>query len=216
MIALDSYQESLLGWPEGDARQRRAARVLTENNPNIDPADPGANGDWFKGMPRDRSRRFVPYNGGLGREQLRWLRGELKAAAAARERVIILSHDILNPEACDGTTMAFDFDKALEVIRESGAMVAMVLCGHDHKGGYHRDGHGVHHVTLCSPLNKGTDGSAYGMIEVHQDHIEFHGPALRDLVPPSAAAGVPAIHKGDASTAGIEVMRFPLMARGRR
>ena len=26
--------------------------------------------------------------------------------------------------------------------------------GHDHFGGYHRDEHGVHHCTFCSPLNR--------------------------------------------------------------
>ena len=63
----------------------------------------------------------------------------------------------------------------------------MVLCGHDHKGGYHRARGGVHHLTLCSPLNKGRDGKAYGLVEVHHDRIELRGPALRDLLPVHAA-----------------------------
>ena len=38
------------------------------------------------------------YNGGLGEEQLTWLRAELAAAAAASERVVIMCHVILHPE----------------------------------------------------------------------------------------------------------------------
>ncbi len=49
------------------------------------------------------SRRFVPYNGGLGRAQLEWLDQELHEATVASERVVISSHILLDPRAGDGT-----------------------------------------------------------------------------------------------------------------
>ena len=216
IIALDAYRESLMGWPEDDPRRRSALLTLTANNPNIDPVDPEKSGDWFKGLPAQK-RRFVPYNGGFGKEQLGWLQKELTEAAANGERVIILSHDILAPEACDGTTMALDYDMALAAIKHSGALVVMVLCGHDHKGGYHLSRDGVHHLTLCSPLNKGADGKAYGLIEVHEDRIELRGPALRDLLPfekgrTGEVKDMPEI--GLSHPRGSEIMRFPLRAGG--
>ena len=41
------------------------------------------------------------------------LKQELAHAAAVGERVILLSHDILAPDACDGTTMAYDYEDGL-------------------------------------------------------------------------------------------------------
>ena len=122
--------------------------------------------------------------------------------------------------------MAFDYEEVLEAIRDSGKTVAMVLCGHDHAGGYHRDAEtGVHHLTLCSPLNKGTDGKAYGIVEVRDDAIEIHGPSLRDLVSPSRGTGIslvsrrdisslPAVSRSEPDRVGgeAEVMRFGLDA----
>ena len=58
----------------------------------------------------------MPYNGGLGREQLGWLRTELCDAAATNERVLIFCHVIMHPNACGGTTMLWDYPEALDVI----------------------------------------------------------------------------------------------------
>ena len=139
IIVLDPYQESTLGWPAGDPRRARAEQTLAANNPND-----LSTGQWFTGLV-GVAKRFVPYNGGLGREQLRWLHRELRLAAAEGELVIILSHAVLHPQACDGTTMAWDYELALESIQRSG-VVALVLCGHDHRGQYHWDSeHGTCH-----------------------------------------------------------------------
>ena len=94
---------------------------------------------------------------------------------------MLLSHVIVHPEACDGQTMLFDYDKALSAI-DSFRCVVAVLCGHDHKGGYFCDEKGVHHLTFCSPLNDGTDGAAYGLIDFASDRLELHAK-LKDTVP---------------------------------
>ena len=66
-------------------------------------------------------------------------------------------------------------------------VVVAVLCGHDHKGNYHKDEYGIHHCTFQSPLNKGTDGYAYGIMKVNNneddDYIEICGPKIDDLLP---------------------------------
>ena len=68
-------------------------------------------------------------------------------------------------QACDGTTMLWDYNAVLRIIHASRAVVA-VICAHDHDGGYHRDAAGVHHLTLRSPLNRGAAGSAFGAVSV--------------------------------------------------
>ena len=89
ILVLGSYQEATLGWPEGDPRRERALRTLREHNPND-----VSGGDWFRGL-TGPGRRWVPFNGGLGAEQLAWLRQELRAARREGERVIVLSHVVV-------------------------------------------------------------------------------------------------------------------------
>jgi len=193
LIVLDPYAESIILPEAGSAEARlamtqgesfqKALALLRANNPN----DVLSNADWTKGL-TGPVRRYVPYNGAMGAAQQAWLRQELVAAAAARERVVILSHVVLHPEACDGSTMAFDYDEALEAIASSNVVVA-VLCGHDHKGRYHRDAQsGVHHITFQSPLNKGTAGHAYGLVTLLHDRLVIRSPALADFLPADALA----------------------------
>ena len=183
VLVLDAFQVSVLGWPHDDWRHQRATSTLVENNPNLDPNDPSAPGDWLRGLKGDQ-RRFVSYNGALGGEQLAWLGGELAAAANMGDRVIILSHAVLAPAACDGTTMVWDYEEALSIIdaKRIEGTVALVVCGHDHRGGYHLARSGVHHVTLCSPLNQEVS-QAYGALTVFEDRLELSGPRLTHLLP---------------------------------
>ena len=179
MVVLDPYQQALIGLAPDDPRRLESVELIGRMNPGVDPS--GSGGEWFAQVEGD-NRRFVPYNGGLGAEQLSWLRAELATAAAAEERVIIMCHVILNPNACGGSTMVWDYPEALDAIA-SQECVAAVLCGHDHFGEYHCDERGVHHCTFCSPLNKGDDGSAFGLVHVWDDAIEIRGPAVDDLLP---------------------------------
>ena len=45
---------------------------------------------------------------------------EVLATNVAGERVLVLSHTVLSPRACDGTTLAWDYEAALEAISQSG------------------------------------------------------------------------------------------------
>ena len=193
VIVLDAYQESIIlpagNGAESERRElssseqfQRTLALLQANNPN----DLRSNCDWSKGLTGDK-RRFMPFNGGLGAKQLSWFRAELTAAAAAREKVLVLSHVILHPRACDGTTMLYDYEAALDAIAAAGCVVG-VLCGHDHRGGYHKDARGVHHLTFQSPLNKGADGHAYGLLAVHHDRFVVSSPALADFLPSAVFA----------------------------
>ena len=176
VVVLDSFHEAVISWPEGDPRHQRAWELLDQHNPN----PLRTPGPWFAGLD-GVDKRWVPFNGALGRKQRDWLSATLKDAEAAGEVVIVLSHVVLHPRACDGANVIWDYEETLSVLRESTAVVA-VLAGHDHNGGYHRDARGIHHITLQSPLNKGTNGKAFGIVRVFADHLELIGPALGDLV----------------------------------
>ncbi|KAL1516015.1 hypothetical protein AB1Y20_002628 [Prymnesium parvum] len=217
VIVLDSFHESIIlptaGSPSsreqitrGEAYQR-SLQLLQAHNPN----DILSRADWTKGLV-GHARRFVPYNGGLGRAQLEWFREELSAAAAARERVVVLSHAVLHPDACDGTTMAHDFEQALQAIAEHPCTVA-VLCGHDHMGGYHKDEQGVHHITFQSPLNRGAEGHAYGVVTLHADRLEVRSPALGDLLP-SVKLPTAQLHADDSEFVDLPFPKLNKQAEG--
>jgi len=212
-IVLDPYQIALIGHVANDPRRNEAVDTIQTMNPNVDPN--GIDGDWFVGMEDAGARkRFVPYNGGLGTEQLEWLRRDLASAVEEGEKVVIMSHVILHPMACGGYTMVWDYEEALEVIAsdDAGDCVVAVLAGHDHKGGYHCDEYGVHHCTFASPLNKGEDGFAFGLVHIgSNDCIEIRGPKIDDLLP--CKNGRPSSNTmmvGDSISGPCEFIRLPL------
>jgi|EP00670_Eutreptiella_braarudii_P007308 manganese-dependent ADP-ribose/CDP-alcohol diphosphatase len=188
-IVLDPYQEAIIGLPIGSAPYAKALTELQQNNPN----DVLHGGDWCAGLKGDQ-KRWVPYNGGLGDEQLEWMQRELHEAAAAGEQVVILCHVLLHPKAGAGSTMAFDFDKALSIVHASNCVVA-VLCGHDHTGGYVQDDAGVHHLTFPSPLNEGDKAPCHAHVEVYPDRLEVIGSGV---VPSRTLTRAPSLMSGGA------------------
>mmetsp|Transcript_48008 Transcript_48008/g.109007 ORF Transcript_48008/g.109007 Transcript_48008/m.109007 type:complete len:359 (+) Transcript_48008:139-1215(+) len=134
LVVLDPYFDSVIEKdPENSDGWARGAKILQANNPNMTPEAMQRGAGWFDGM-QGPARRFVPFNGGYGAEQLGWLEKELDEAVRSGERVVVLSHVILHPEACDGTTMAWDYEAALEVIAKAPkGTVPLVLAGHDHQ-----------------------------------------------------------------------------------
>lgn len=188
VLVLDAYKIALMS-PTKEVREQ-ALRMLAEHNPN----DVEGEGNWAVGLPAGKGH-FVPYNGALGQAQLQWLGAELCAAASRGERVLVLSHAPLHPQACGGSTMPWDHEEALRILRtEGGGGVVAVLAGHDHNGGYAHEGEaggsGIHYLTLQSPLNKGDAGESYGVLELDCEALTLtvSGPRLADFLPPKLLA----------------------------
>jgi hypothetical protein len=83
-LVLDSFDVGVIGRDEADPEFQEAARILRANNPNNVVGGDGSG--WFDGL-HGVQRRFVPFNGAVGDEQLQWLRRELACAAEAGDRV---------------------------------------------------------------------------------------------------------------------------------
>ncbi|KAF4733826.1 hypothetical protein FOZ63_004210, partial [Perkinsus olseni] len=131
--------------------------LCQSHNPN----DIGSKTDFFAGLSGVESR-WAPVNGAVGREQLEWLRGVLQTCHQRGTSVIILSHVILHPDAtrhrnCRG--LLWNYDEVLQAIYEFPC-TRLVVCGHIHNEVYHLDVHGVHHLTLPSPLESTPDQCA--------------------------------------------------------
>ena len=106
---------------------------------------------------------------------------------------------------------AWDCDRLLEITRRHPGVVSAVLCGHEHRGGYAYDAAArTHHVTCCSPLNKGRSGSAFGAVAVFADRVEVRGPAVGDLVPVERVAAAAALNGQAARLVDSTTLVLPL------
>ena len=171
-LLLDSYDVGTDGRSPDHPKAVLARKIIAENNPNV---YNGRSSNWFAGIPRERLR-FVPFNGGIGDEQLAWLRSELAEAQELGERVVLLSHVPIHPRAASYKTVCFDYPKVLKAIQESSGCVAAVISGHDHGGGYYLDRRtGCHHLTVESPLTHFDQGGAFAVAEVFPSSIFIRG-----------------------------------------
>ena len=164
-----------------------------------DPAAPASAPVAESRLPLDQWR-YAPFNGALGAAQRAWLDRELAAAAAARERAMVFTHVpvYVDPaaDATDSTTsprqcQLWDADEVQAVLAKH-RHVAAVFTGHYHFGGYARDGHGVHHITLASPLAvnhaaqpEGHKG-CFAVVELHDGHFDVVGHGRRGAGGPGA------------------------------
>ena len=192
VILLDSYAESVIGWPAGDARRVQAQAALSAHNP-LPEGKPQNDPGVLKGA----ERRWVALGGAVGPAQLAWLRAQLAEARAARQRVLLFSHVPLHPGAvsswCGDLCLAWDYEDVLAVLREHAGTVVACVAGHDHFGGAARDASGIAFITLQSVIETKRGGAAYGELRLYERHLRLTGTGrvrsrnffLPPLPPPS-------------------------------
>ena len=104
MVVLDGYDLSSIEGQD-DKKTREASDYLMQHNPN-DIHTFGVN--WSKGL-EGTSKRFMPYNGMIGVEQLDWLQSTLTDSRKERESVIILTHIPIHPSAADNLCLLWNY-----------------------------------------------------------------------------------------------------------
>ncbi|CAK0884513.1 unnamed protein product [Prorocentrum cordatum] len=174
VLVLDPYDISVVSrgggrpgvevGPEGlDAA---AVAMCQARNPNDILA-----GDFARGLPEGPPSRWLPFNGALGAEQLRWLRESLRQSHEDGEQVVVLSHVVLHPAATSDSNcvaLLWNYEEALSLLREYPPVA--VLCGHAHRGAHTVDeASGTHHLTLASPLEVAEGGDASAIAEAMPD-----------------------------------------------
>jgi len=152
--------------PADDPGYAAAREILMANNPNMSGGEAKwyAGVNWLEGLQPGVGRRFLPYNGALGAEQLEWLRTQLEKAREDEVRVVAFTHIPAHPDSAAPSDILWDYEAALDVLattqckHKSVPVVRAVFAGHHHLGGYCED-RGVFHVTFQAPLE--TDPSKY-------------------------------------------------------
>lgn len=166
VVCLDSYDLSLLDKAQGpDHPLRIRADEVMAANPNTNKHMPAG----LVGV----QRRFVEFGGGVSDCQLAWLAGELAAAKAEGQRVIVAGHVPFCPGSCPNTCLLWNYDVVLDLLEGSGVVVA-TLAGHAHMNGYTLRG-GIHHVVMPSILETPPGRDAFACVDVLPGALVLRG-----------------------------------------
>jgi len=152
-VALDCSDVSLEGgWPENSARYLQAREWL----------------DRLKSAGRPYAETW---NGGIGEEQVQWLKQQLGDAAAVGQRVIVFGHMPVLAAASADWALLYNHEEIARLLESSGVVVAYI-CGHEHAGGYAQQ-NGVHYVTIQGMVE--APQNAYAVVTLLEDRIEIRG-----------------------------------------
>eukprot|EP00755_Sulcionema_specki_P036772 Sspe_Gene.107608::Locus_85868_Transcript_1_1_Confidence_1.000_Length_1178::g.107608::m.107608/K01517/ADPRM; manganese-dependent ADP-ribose/CDP-alcohol diphosphatase len=172
LLMLDSYRVSVLTTKHYDT----ARRLLMHHNPNLRQGNmtPGA-AVWLANL-SGVQRRYTPLNGGIGSEQLRWLRDQLALSHALGKRTVISGHIPMHPQAALEENLLWDYPQVLRTVHAFRGTVAAVLSGHDHSGGAAIDEAGIPHITFPSPLEANKSFSdCFAIIHLNATHVDVEG-----------------------------------------
>ncbi|XP_074302389.1 manganese-dependent ADP-ribose/CDP-alcohol diphosphatase-like [Silene latifolia] len=166
IVVLDGYDISAIGWPKDHPKTLQAMTILNEKNPNSEKNSPSG----LEGF----ERRFLMFNGAVGKEQLEWLDHVLQDATMLKQKVIICCHLPLDPGASSSAALLWNYNEVMNLIHKYKC-VKVCLSGHDHKGGYSIDSHGIHHRVLEAALECPPGVDAFGHVDVYEDRVSLIG-----------------------------------------
>lgn len=165
-VVLDGYDISAIGWPKDHPKTVKAMDFLWERNPNSDKNSPN-------GL-LGRDRRFLMFNGAVGKEQMEWLDRVLQDATSFNQKVVVCCHLPLDPQASSNEALLWNYNEVMDLIHRYDC-AKVCLAGHDHKGGYSLDSHGVHHRILEAALECPPGTNAFGHIDLYQNGLLLSG-----------------------------------------
>ena len=165
-VILDGYDVSAIGWPKDHPKTLKALKFLNEKNPNSDKNSPN-------GLV-DLERRFLMFNGAVGKDQLEWLENVLSDATRLNQKVVVCCHLPLDPNASSREALLWNYDEVMEVLHRYSC-VKVCLAGHDHKGGHSVDSHGIHHRVFEAALECPPGTDAFGCVDVFDDRLSLSG-----------------------------------------
>lgn len=179
-IMLDSYDISTLGHepfvdpitkqPVVHPHYAIADKLLNERNPNEMKDSP-------VGL-RGFDRRFVRFNGGIGANQLQWLRNCLVECQSNSQTALIFSHIPVHPSTCNAVALLWNYQDVLDLLAQFDC-VKLFATGHDHDGGLMKDG-SVTHFTAPAVISAPVGRDRFARVDCYENRIDVVGV---DLMP---------------------------------
>ena len=166
VVVLDSLDVSVLGRDATSPRYKEAYKILTSHNKNTDL-------DSHAGL-EGREKRFVAYNGGLGKEQLEWLKGTLADAEKQNQRVLIFSHIPISPDFDESFDSVWNHREVLDLIWSFKCVVAC-LHGHEHVDAHFVDHRRIHHCVFAAVVEAPLGSNAFATVHLKEDGMTIEG-----------------------------------------
>ncbi|CAM2725538.1 unnamed protein product [Rotaria socialis] len=174
IIAIDTYELSLLGIDKNNENYIKAMNLLKEYNKNENVNDPtGLDG---------YQQRFIKLNGALTHKQLLWLKEELMKAKHLHEKVIIFfsssytpGHIPIHPKAGDELALLWNYEDILDILWTVDNTVLAYIAGHSHEGAYFYDEKNIHHLTLHAIVECEPDTNAFATVHVYKEFLIIQG-----------------------------------------
>ncbi|KAM4664007.1 manganese-dependent ADP-ribose/CDP-alcohol diphosphatase-like isoform 2-T5 [Discoglossus pictus] len=166
-VLIDSYDLSVIGRDPSSVKYEKSMKLLKENNHNEDLNSP-------TGL---RKPYFVQFNGGISTAQLNWINSVLTSSDEKEEKVIVLGHLPIHPDAADIICLAWNYQEVLSVLQSHPCVVGY-FAGHDHDGGYCQDVCGIHHITFKGVIETPPDSQAFGTMYIYKDKMILKGRGL--------------------------------------
>lgn len=110
-----------------------------------------------------------PWNGGISRKQMTWLKKEIIRAERTGKNIIVFSHHPILPE----NGLEILNNQELLKFLVSHRSIKAVLSGHHHTGNF-VNYEGLPLITLEGMVET-KDQNAYGILEIADDHLEIKG-----------------------------------------
>lgn len=115
-------------------------------------------------------------NGAVGKEQLAWIQGRLKAAEEAGDRVVVLSHAALHQDVTYyGDAVCWDWRQVSCLLDSFPHVVAAVITGHDHHLGELVSEGGIYHRVLEAAMEGEVGVPTHAILELRGDLVRIVG-----------------------------------------
>lgn len=149
-IILDSNDYSIYAHPEGTS-EYLASEAMIES------------------LAEQEKVQARPWNGGIGHEQLTWLKRQLEKAKDENQKVLLFSHIPLQPL---NMNTLWNYQEVLTLI-EGYDCVKAVFAGHYHNGNNVKH-NGIHHFTFKGMLDT-PDQNSFSVVELQDEAIIIKG-----------------------------------------
>lgn len=152
-VVVDGMDVSLYGYPRGHPLRKQATQML-------------------KNLKAKKAPNAVTWNGGVGKQQLAWIRDLLKDATKKQQRVVFFCHFPVHPAAGGASLLLWNHQELTDLM-DQFPCVAGWFNGHHHAGGYAQV-KGVHHVTFMGMV-EAPKRNAYAILDVFESRLVLNG-----------------------------------------
>lgn len=168
VIALDTFDVSIIGHSPDSLKYKQAAEILSKNNHSC--LSKWDYDEHLEGL----NKRFQTQNGGLSENQLKWLKNELEESEKNNEKVVVYGHTGLHPDSCDASCLAYNYDEVLKIFSQFSCVICY-LSGHAHTSGYSVDENGIHYIVLHGIIETCPSSDAFATITIKKDQLIVDG-----------------------------------------